>query len=234
MRRRSLRRAALAAALLLAGCGTAQGSPSPTTTTTVSQVPAPSPGAAAGTSSTTNPQTGGYPPGENASGPAPGGSQPGGDPTARAYLANKGWINPAGQVVAEAFNLNGNGQSDDQAFCTYVFGTPNEIATASKISATLTFDDPNSGSQGDGTILCAYTSAAQTGDVIGMGVGNSSALATTAAGGKDPIAVAAGPGEEVLLSYGPQYGGAVMPAAAAKAWLQAAVARLDFTGMTNT
>lgn len=219
------------AALSLAACGTSGAGATATTrsSTTTTIV------AGSASSSTTNPQTGGYNPGDNAIGPAPGGSQPGGDPTARAYLAQKGWINPAGQVVAQAFNLNGNGQSDDQAFCTYVFGTLEQIAKTSQISTTpASFDDNNSGSQGDGTILCAYNPLGQSGDVLGMGVGNTKALASTAAGGKDVVTVPASRTNEILLAYDPQYGGPAMTPAAAKAWLGAALARVDFSGLTDT
>lgn len=191
--------------------------------------------AAADTTSTTSPQTGGAAPGSNVVGPTPGGTQPGGDPASRAYLANKGWINAGGQVVAQGFNLNGNGQSDDQAFCSYVFGTSAQIAQVTKVASTpVAFDDSDSGTQGDGTILCAYTFPGQSTDVVGLGVGNTSSLKSTASGGKDLTTIPATKGNEILFAYGPQYAGPTVAPAAASAWLQAALARIDFAGLTNS
>lgn len=168
----------------------------------------------------------------NVSGPTPGDpSQPGGDRTARAYLAGKGWLDASGRVIAEKFAEFSNSDSDDSAFCSYVFGTLAQVRASAKLAPTATFDDQNSGDDNSGSFACGYVAGSD--DVFVIAVGRTADIESGQANGADLVFHHIDTTYESALGYPPGTTTPTIDKASATSWLTAAAARIDLTGITK-
>jgi hypothetical protein len=171
--------------------------------------------------------------GSNASGPIPGDrSQPGGDAGARSYLAQKGWLDASGRVLVEKFSEeNDEDVDDDSAFCNYVFGTLSQVQEAAKLASSTKFEDDDSGDDGSGSIACAYSDTNDD-DAFILAIGVATDVEADQEGGAGLVAHRIGTSYESALGYAPGTSVLVGETAGA-AWLTAAAARVDLTGVTK-
>lgn len=116
-----------------------------------------------------------------------------------------------------------------QAACSYLFGTPQQLASAAKTGALTQQSGPGA-TVLPGALACVYD-AASTKELFVIAIGKTTAMASVESAGKDVVKVPAGSGLEAVLGYNPAYSGSTIATADGQALLTAAVQRADLTGL---